>query len=75
VAEALDCRLVYALVPNSPLESAVVERVRKIAMHDLGRVAHSMALEAQSTGDADLAVRAEKYIREELRERDIWNEP
>ncbi len=74
-AEALDCRLVYALVPNSSLESAVHERARKIAMRDLGRVAQTMTLEAQGTGDADLEARIERYIRDELRERDLWNEP
>ncbi len=37
-AEALDCTLVYALVPNASLEAAVRERARKIAMRDLGRV-------------------------------------
>ena len=74
-AEALDCRLVYALVPNNSLEGAVHERARKLARRDLGRVAHTMALEAQATGDADLEARIESYIRDELRERDLWNQP
>ena len=74
-AEALDCRLVYALVPNTSLEGSVHERARKIALRDLGRVAHTMALEAQGTGDADLAARIDAYIRDRLTERDLWNEP
>lgn len=74
-AEALDCRLVYALVPKSSLEGAVRERARAIAVRELGRVARTMALEAQATGDADLEARVESYIRNELRERDLWNEP
>lgn len=74
-AEALDCKLVYALVPNSSLEGAVRDRARKIAMRDLGRVAHTMKLEAQDTGDANLEARIEAYIRDTLRERDLWNEP
>ena len=74
-AEAMDCRLVYALVPNSSLTGAVNERARKIALRDLGRVAHTMALEAQATGAADIEERVESYIRHELRERDVWNEP
>jgi predicted DNA-binding mobile mystery protein A len=74
-AEALDCRLVYALVPNSSLESSVNERARKIALRDLGRVAHTMALEAQGTGDADLEERIRAYIQDTLRDRDLWNEP
>jgi predicted DNA-binding mobile mystery protein A len=73
-AEALDCTLVYALVPNETLEGAVRARARKIAMRDLGRVAHTMKLEAQGTGDADLEARIESYIRDNLKERDLWNE-
>jgi predicted DNA-binding mobile mystery protein A len=74
-AEALDCTLVYALVPNASLEEAVRARARKIAVRDLGRVAHTMKLEAQSTGDANLEARIEAYIRDQLKARDLWNEP
>jgi predicted DNA-binding mobile mystery protein A len=74
-AEALDCTLVYALVPNSSLEGAVGARARQIAIRDLGRVAHTMKLEAQDTGDANLEARIEAYIRDVLKERDLWNEP
>src|ERR1700681_4329732 len=56
-AEALDCTLLYARVPNTSLEGAVRARARKIAMRDLGRVAHTMKLEAQETGDANLEAR------------------
>lgn len=72
-AEALDCTLVYALVPNRPLERAVAERARLVAQRDLGRVAHTMKLEAQQTGDADLDERIEDYIRDHVRSRDLWN--
>lgn len=74
-AEALDCTLVYALVPNTSLEQAVHARARKIAVRDLGRVAHTMKLEAQSTSDANLEARIEAYIRDQLKDRDLWNEP
>jgi predicted DNA-binding mobile mystery protein A len=74
-AEVLNCRLVYALIPNSLLEDIVDERVRKIALRDLDRVAHSMVLEAQGTGTADIEERIREYIRDTLKERDIWNEP
>jgi predicted DNA-binding mobile mystery protein A len=74
-AEALDCTLVYALVPNVSLEGAVHDRARQIAMRDLGRVAHTMKLEAQETGDTNFEERIEAYIRDVLKERDLWNEP
>src|ERR1022692_4643832 len=47
VAEALDCTLVYALVPNKPLEAAVRDRARAFASRRRGPVEHSMLLEDQ----------------------------
>lgn len=73
-AEALDCTLVYALVPNRSLTDTVNERARKIALRDLQRVSHTMRLEAQGTGDADLEARLQAYIRDRLSERDLWAE-
>jgi predicted DNA-binding mobile mystery protein A len=73
-AEALDCKLIYALIPNTSLEDAVNKRARKLALRDLQRVAHSMKLEAQGTGDADMEARIEAYIRDEIKARDLWNE-
>ncbi len=48
-------------------------RAHAIAMRDLGRVSHTMKLEAQGTGDADLETRIDAYIRDNLSERDLWN--
>jgi predicted DNA-binding mobile mystery protein A len=73
-AEALDCTLVYALVPNTSLDGAVRARARNIALRDLGRVAHTMKLEAQGTGDADLDARVDAYIRDTLKDRNLWGE-
>jgi predicted DNA-binding mobile mystery protein A len=73
-AEALDCTLVYALVPKTSLEGSVDQRARKLAIRDLARVAHTMKLEAQHTGDADMEARIDAYIRENIKERDLWNE-
>ncbi|WPO42198.1 mobile mystery protein A [Tardiphaga sp. 42S5] len=74
-AEALDCTVVYAFVPNDSLEGAVSARARKLALRDLGRAAHTMKLEAQGTPDSSTDERLEAYIRDKLRERDLWNEP
>lgn len=73
-AEALDCTLVYALVPNSSLEDAVYQRARKIALRELQRVAHTMKLEAQGTGDSDSEARIAAYIRDVVKDRDLWTE-
>jgi len=74
-AQAMDCTLVYALVPNASLEDAAKQRARKIAIRDLQRVAHTMKLEAQGTGDAGKEARIEAYIRDAIKDRDLWNEP
>lgn len=74
-AEALDCTLVYALVPKTSLEDGVRSRARKIAKRDLGRVAHTMKLEDQGTDDIDTEEQIDEYIRDNLKDRDIWNEP
>jgi predicted DNA-binding mobile mystery protein A len=74
-AEALDCRLVYALVPNDSLAATVDSRARRLALRDLGRVAHTMALEAQGTHDDDLETRITDYVRDVVKDRDVWREP
>lgn len=74
-AEALDCTLVYALVPRTTLEDAVRKRARQIAMRHLKRVAHTMKLEAQGIDDKDIEERIEAYIRDAIKDRDLWNEP
>ncbi|MFI5014524.1 MAG: mobile mystery protein A [Hyphomicrobiales bacterium] len=73
-AESLDCTLVYALVPKTSLEDAVKQRARKIAMRDLRRVAHTMELEAQGTGEAGMEARIDAYMRDMVKDRDLWNE-
>lgn len=71
-ADALDCRLVYALVPNEPLETRVRKRARAIALRHLGGIAHSMAMEDQAVKDDDLEARIDRFITETLRDRDLW---
>jgi len=74
VAAALDCTLVYALVPNDSLEGAVTTRARRIALRELERVAHTMKLEAQDTGDGDREERIADYVHS-LDDRRLWDEP
>jgi len=52
-AQALDCRLVYALVPRKPLEKLVEDRASEVAMKHLRAISHSMALEDQRVDEAD----------------------
>jgi predicted DNA-binding mobile mystery protein A len=70
-AEAMDCVLVYALVPNTSLNEMVDRRARELALRALRRVSHSMALEDQQV-DRDLEKRIQTYIDTALRDRDLW---
>lgn len=47
LAEALECRLVYALVPKAPIEQVLRDRARVVALQQFTNVAHSMNLEDQ----------------------------
>lgn len=70
-AEAMDCVLVYALVPETSLEEMVERRARALALKALNRISHSMALEDQQV-DRDLEKRVQNYIQTALRDRDLW---
>lgn len=71
-AEALGCELVYALVPRQTLGETYDLAARKVALRELGRISHSMALEDQAVDDEDDDERLRRYIAEELDPRDIW---
>jgi predicted DNA-binding mobile mystery protein A len=74
VAEALDCTVVYALVPNQPLEKTVRDRARVVAGARRAAVAHSMLLEDQAVDTADSEERLDEFIRETSPGR-LWDEP
>jgi len=73
VAEALDCTLVYALVPNRPLDTMIHERALELARRQLQPVRHTMLLEQQALTEADDAAQLEAYIQG-LNLRRLWDE-
>jgi predicted DNA-binding mobile mystery protein A len=62
-AHALDCQLVYALVPRKPLESLVEDRARQLAIKRLRAASHSMALEGQRVDRADEKEHLERLVQ------------
>lgn len=64
VAEALDCTLVYALIPNKPLEQTVRERARAFVRRRRGPVEHSMLLEDQKVSGKNADALIEEVVRE-----------
>jgi predicted DNA-binding mobile mystery protein A len=52
LAAALDCELVYGLVPKKPLHAVIQDRAELLAKQEILGVAHSMTLEDQRPSDA-----------------------
>jgi len=61
-ARALDCRLVYALVPRDPLEEMVHARAQRLALKRLESTRHSMSLEAQEVEETDEQEQVKRMI-------------
>ena len=62
-AQAMDCRLVYAIVPRKPLDELVEDRAHQKAKKSLKMTSHTMALEAQELEEADEAELLKKLTR------------
>lgn len=72
-ARAMDCELVYAIVPRGTLESAVERRARNLAAHQLGRVSHSMDLEQQRVSDAVLQDQLAELTNQFIDKPGLWS--
>ena len=66
LAEALGCRVVYAVVPPKPLNAMRRERAYAIASRRLRHVAHSMKLEAQGINDTEEKRALDRMVEELL---------
>jgi hypothetical protein len=75
-AQAMGCRLVYALVPEHGLEATVRSRALEVAKRRLARVNHTMGLEDQAVESRVLKRKigelADYLVEHELSR--IWNE-
>jgi predicted DNA-binding mobile mystery protein A len=64
VAAALDCSLIYALVPNKPLEATIRERARALLRRRRRPVEHTMLLEDQQVKETGNDAHVEDIIRQ-----------
>lgn len=71
VGSAMDCTLVYALVPNTSLQAMVQQRAERLAKSAIAGVSHSMALEDQQVS-VPLQQEIDDYIADHISERDLW---
>ena len=69
-AEALDCTLVYTLVPRTSLENTVKKQIAIYAQQRLNRISHTMAL-----GDQELSKPGKKKVRKAMEEELLLNIP
>ena len=69
-AEALDCTLVYGLVPRSSLEDTVKKQIAIYTQQRLDRISHTMALE-----DQELSEGGKKKARQAMEQELLRNPP
>ncbi len=69
-AEALDCTLVYGLVPRSSLEDTVKKQIALYTRQRLDRISHTMALE-----DQELSEGGKKKARQAMEQELLRNLP
>ena len=73
-ANALDCQLVYALIPRKPLEAMSYERAVVCARAQLKSAAHSMALEDQAVDEKDQKSQLESLAKALQGSSKIWQQ-
>jgi len=75
-ARGLNCRLIYFLIPNEPLEQMLENRARLIAKNRIAEISHSMDLENQGVSQEEQKVQIEKLTRELLENnlKILWDE-
>lgn len=63
-ARALDCELVYAVVPRQSLETTVEQRAMAVAKRRVKNARHTMALEDQALDESDEQEQIKKLARQ-----------
>ena len=76
-ARALDCRLVYVIVPNEPLEELTRERAERLARKQIESTRHSMALEDQGVDASEERAQIEALTHTLLARSssELWDAP
>jgi predicted DNA-binding mobile mystery protein A len=72
-AEAMDCTLVYAIVPNQSLESFLQQQALRVAREHLKSIEQTMLLENQSISPEQTNELLEDYILTDINTRHVWD--
>jgi predicted DNA-binding mobile mystery protein A len=70
LAEAMGCKLVYAIVPSQPINAVLHDRAQTLARQTMKGTTHTMRLEAQ-----DLAPEAQQRALDRERDRLLAGNP
>jgi predicted DNA-binding mobile mystery protein A len=75
-AQAMDCQLVYALIPRQPLQTMVEQRALLEAKKRMRTAAHTMTLEDQAVEETELREQIEALAKELLDQKGsiLWGE-
>jgi predicted DNA-binding mobile mystery protein A len=73
-ADALDCELVYFLMPRTSLEESVERQARYKAAQYLQPVVHNSRLENQATTNEENAEQLAELATQLIDRRGLWNE-
>lgn len=71
-ADALDCDLVYALVPRVTLEESVRRRAQHVVRRDFSSIVTTMRLEDQGLAGQDAQDAYEDLVETVIREPGLW---
>lgn len=74
-ARALDCQLVYALVPNTSLEDTVQAGAVRASRAALGYVATTMALEDQALDEGQHSDQVARHAQWLIENNRVWRSP
>jgi len=74
-AQALNCKLVYCLIPEEPLEQMLENRARAIARKKIEYINHSMILEDQGLTPKQLKQQEDNLVQRLIQgnPKDLWN--
>ena len=74
VAAALECDLIYVLVPRASLDAIVQSRARVVARRDIAAVNRTMRLEEQGLTIEQLEHRIDDYATKLIAAGRLWDE-
>lgn len=71
-AQALDCEIIYAIVPKTDLDSLVRAQAQRMAARNLKSVSHTMGLEGQGLSERESAAQIRKSVEEWTKNPPRW---